>query len=161
MNLAFKTVVVATDFSASADLALEYARVIATRFQATLHLVHVVQEPYPIGVEGDVPDVSAFRESLLQAAHDRMTSLLATTHGATGEVLVGPPVARIVEAASAHDADLIVMGTRGRGALSGLVLGSVASRVVRTASCPVLTIRDREGRVARKSRGAQAVAAHS
>jgi nucleotide-binding universal stress UspA family protein len=161
MNLAFKTFVVATDFSASADLALEYARAIATRFQALLHLVHVVQEPYPIGVEGDVPDVDAFRQSLLQAAHNRMTSLLATCPGATGEVLVGPPAARIVEAATAHDADLIVMGTRGRGALSSLVLGSVASRVVRTASCPVLTIRDRESRVASRSRRARAVAAHS
>ena len=132
MNLAFKTVVVATDFSASADLALEYARAIATRFQATLHLVHVVQEPYPIGVEGDVPDVSAFRESLLQAAHDRMTSLLATTHGATGEVLVGPPAARIVEAASS---------ARPRVRCSQSAIASAASPARAEARKPSLRIR--------------------
>ena len=160
MRLAFKTIVVATDFSAPADLAVEYARSIARRFQATLHLVHVVQEPYPIGVEGDVPDVSAFRESLLQTAHSQMRSLIATIPNATSAVLVGQPAVKIVEDATAHDADLIVMGTRGRGGLGSLVLGSVANRVVRTAPCPVLTIREPDGRAGRKGSPAQA-AAHS
>ena len=67
------------------------------------------------------------------------------------EVFVGRPVAAIVEAAKMRKADLIVMGTHGRGALAHLVLGSVAERVLRTAQCPVLTVRD-------NSRAADAIA---
>jgi nucleotide-binding universal stress UspA family protein len=142
MYLAFKTILVATDFGPAAALALEYARTLADRFHAVLHLVHIVQEPYPIGVEGDVPDVSAFRESLLQSAHDQMRAILKATPEATGEILVGHPAARIIESAAGLNADLVVMGTHGRGAVKGLLLGSVAAQVVRTAPCPVLTIRD-------------------
>ncbi len=142
MSLAPKTILVATDFGPAANLALEYARTLANRFHAAIHLVHIVKEPYPIGVEGDVPDVTSFRESLLQSAHNQMRTLLAATPGATGEVLAGQPAARIIESAAGHNADLVVMGTHGRGAVKGLLLGSVAAQVVRTAPCPVLTIRD-------------------
>ena len=64
------------------------------------------------------------------------------TPGATGEVLAGQPAARIIESAAGHNADLVVMGTHGRGGVKGLLLGSVAAQVVRTAPCPALTIRD-------------------
>jgi universal stress protein A len=65
------------------------------------------------------------------AAHVEVTRL----------VNMGVPYQRIVETATAEQVDLIVMATRGRTGLSHLVLGSVAERVVRTAPCPVLTIR--------------------
>jgi nucleotide-binding universal stress UspA family protein len=156
MNLALKTILMATDFSPVADQALEYARTLADCLHAELHLVHIVQEPYPIGVEGDVPDVSAFRESLLQCAHDHMRALLKATPGATGEVLVGHPAARIIESATEHNADLVVMGTHGRGTVKGLLLGSVAAQVVRTAPCPVLSIRDSATTKRRNWKAAQA-----
>jgi mono/diheme cytochrome c family protein len=60
----------------------------------------------------------------------------------TTEVLFGSPAYSIVEAASANKADLIVMGTHGHGAVMHALMGNVAERVVRTASCPVLTIRE-------------------
>jgi nucleotide-binding universal stress UspA family protein len=142
MYLAFKTILVATDVGPAASLALEYARTLANRFHATIHLVHIVKEPFPIGVEGDVPEVTSFRESLLQSAHNQMRTLLAATPGATGEVLAGQPAARIIESAAGHNADLVVMGTHGRRGVKGLLLGSVAAQVVRAAPCPVLTIRD-------------------
>jgi universal stress protein A len=56
-------------------------------------------------------------------------------------VVVGTPYRKIVEVGQAEKADLIVMATHGRTGLSHLVMGSVAERVVRSASCPVLTIR--------------------
>ena len=56
-------------------------------------------------------------------------------------VVTGTPYRKIVEIAEAENVDLIVMATRGRTGLSHLVMGSVAERVVRTTSCPVLTIR--------------------
>jgi mono/diheme cytochrome c family protein len=57
-------------------------------------------------------------------------------------VLFGRPASAIVEAAETNNADLIVMGTRGHGAVMHLMMGNVAERVVRTAACPVLTVRE-------------------
>ena len=54
---------------------------------------------------------------------------------------VASPYAEILLYAGEHDIDLIVMGTHGRGAVAHLIMGSVAERVVRTAPCPVLTVR--------------------
>ena len=59
-------------------------------------------------------------------------------------VAVGTPYRTIIETAEAEHVDLIVMATAGRTGFSHLVMGSIAERVVRTASCPVLTIRPRE-----------------
>ena len=57
-------------------------------------------------------------------------------------VEVGTPFVGIVRYARAHEVDLIVMGTHGRGAVQHLLLGSVAEQIVRQASCPVLTVRN-------------------
>ena len=62
--------------------------------------------------------------------------------GATANSVIGTPAGSIVEYAGGHDIDLIVMGTHGRGGMSHLLMGSVAERVVRTAPCPVLTVRE-------------------
>ncbi len=68
----------------------------------------------------------------------------ATTSAAATTVLktqVGSPHREIVRYATEHQVDLIVLGTHGRGPLGHMLLGSVAERVVRTAPCPVLTVR--------------------
>jgi nucleotide-binding universal stress UspA family protein len=57
------------------------------------------------------------------------------------EAVIGTPASAIIEFAGGRGVDLIVMGTHGRGGMSHLLLGSVAERVVRTAPCPVLTVR--------------------
>jgi nucleotide-binding universal stress UspA family protein len=59
-------------------------------------------------------------------------------------IAVGTPYRKIIETAEAEHVDLIVMATAGRTGFSHLVMGSIAERVVRTASCPVLTIRPHE-----------------
>ena len=59
-------------------------------------------------------------------------------------VTVGTPYRKIIDTAEAEQVDLIVMATAGRTGFSHLIMGSIAERVVRTASCPVLTIRPRE-----------------
>ena len=144
MNLAFKTIVVATDFGPASELALEYARTLAQKFGASLHLVHVVEEPFPIGSEGYVAEVAELHESVLQKAHQRLSTSLAAVadDGATSEVLVGKPARGIIEAAAKKNADLIVMGTHARGPVAHFLIGSVAERVLRTAPCPVLTVRE-------------------
>ena len=65
-----------------------------------------------------------------------------TRQGIAATVTGASTAAAIVEYAKRHDIDLAVLGTHGRGALSHLLMGSVAERVVRTAPCPVLTVRD-------------------
>ena len=74
-----------------------------------------------------------------------------------GQVLVGSAPKKIVEYANDHDVDIIVMGTHGRGGLAHFLMGSVAERVVRTAPCPVLTVRDSQ--TVRVSTSAEAIAA--
>ena len=75
----------------------------------------------------------------------------------TRNVVLGTPHARIVGFAAAQRADLIVMGTHGYGPLKHLLLGNVAERVVRQASCPVLTVPHRSLR-SRESRHEPAAA---
>jgi universal stress protein A len=146
MNLAFKTIVVATDFSGASKLALEYARMLADRFDAGLRVVHVVQTPMPMGSEMYVPEVMTVAERAVQEAQEQLATTLDRLDGdnVIGQVLMGLAPRKIVEYAADHDADLIVMGTHGRGALEHLLMGSVAERVVRTAPCPVFTVRDTE-----------------
>lgn len=146
MNLAFKTILVATDFSEPSRLALEYARVIARRFEAGLRLVHVVETPMPLGTDLPVPEVGRPGERALEEAQHKMAEALGelTDGDVVGQVLVGYAPQKIVDYARDHDVDLIVMGTHGRRALAHFVMGSVAERVVRSAPCPVFTVRDAE-----------------
>ena len=143
MNLAFKTILVATDFSDASTLALEYARVLAQRFGAGLRVLHVVETPHPIGSEFYVPEVESVTEHAVQRAQQQLAATLAAVSGddVIGQVLVGNAARKIVEYANDHDIDVIVMGTHGRGAIAHLLVGSVAERVVRTAPCPVFTVR--------------------
>ena len=143
MQLAFKTILFATDFSPASELPLEYARSLALRFGATLHLVHVLEEPFPMGSEVYVAELPEFRERRMQNAQQQLAEIKSTLAGVnvTSEVGIGNPARQIVRLAEDNECDLIVMGTHGRGAVAHLLMGSVAERVVRLASCPVLTVR--------------------
>ncbi len=143
----FNRILVPLDFSAPSDAALEYARTVATRFGASLHLLHVAEDPYRAlySAEVYVPEVEGLREEILTDATGRLKDRLQSSDirelGATADAMIGTPAWSIVEYAGSHDIDLIVMGTHGRGGMSHLLMGSVAERVVRTAPCPVLTVR--------------------
>ena len=143
----FTRILVPTDFSEPSDAAVQYARTVATKFGGTLHLLHVIEDPYRAAYASEVyvPELAGLREDLLADARARMDASLTPTdvsmlHAST-EALIGSPAWTIVEYASGHGIDLIVMGTHGRGGVSHLLMGSVAEKVVRTASCPVLTTR--------------------
>jgi nucleotide-binding universal stress UspA family protein len=93
-----------------------------------------------------VPEVEGLREEILSDTTGRLKDRLRpsdfTELRATADAVIGTPAGSIVEYASGHGIDLIVMGTHGRGGMSHLLMGSVAERVVRTAPCPVLTVRE-------------------
>lgn len=143
----FNRILVPMDFSEPSDAALEYARTVATRFGGSLHLLHVAEDPYRalFSAEVYVPAMEGLREEILTDALGRLTNRLRSSDlrelGATADAIIGMPARSIVEYAGAHGIDLIVMGTHGRGGMSHLLMGSVAERVVRTAGCPVLTVR--------------------
>ncbi len=145
MSAVPKTILSATDFSETADRAGELARELTRRFGAAFHLLHVVvilEDPH-------LEDHNRQRlEELVASADDARRRELENGVEETPGVEVIPHMVRglapaevIVETAATLGSDLIVMGTHGRRGLSHLLLGSVAERVVRTSSVPVLTVR--------------------
>jgi nucleotide-binding universal stress UspA family protein len=141
-----KRILIPLDFGEPARHALEHAGAIAERFEASLDLLHVVPNPYlddPAGLYLPLPPT--YLNELVNDAQKRLGSALATADqerfNARIIVKVGDPVVQIVEYAQVEPIDLIVMGTHGRSGAAHLFLGSVAERVVRTAPCPVLTVR--------------------
>ncbi len=145
MTLNIRSILVPTDFSENSAGAVDYAVALAGLFNASLHLVHVCQVPAlaTATVDGAIISMPDWEGQLRIAAEAEMAKLVARLAGVavTTEIAVGTPAARIVAAAVEHDVDLIVMGTHGHGPLLHIVLGNVAERVVRTAPCPVLTVR--------------------
>jgi universal stress protein A len=139
-------ILVPTDFSNTADAALDYATELAVRFGASIRLVHVFDDPF--GAAFYLPDVYVttppdVRERVLvdlrQRLDDRLLNIAAVP--ASSAVLEGTAWQSIVDEARATAASLIVMGTHGRRGLSHALLGSVAERVLRMAPCPVLVVR--------------------
>jgi nucleotide-binding universal stress UspA family protein len=140
-------ILVPVDFSAHADRAVEYAVTLAQSFNADIELLHVVEDPFAGGGWGSevyLSDIDGIRERAMSDATARLeacrAALVAHKVPITASVRMGRPATTILEHAGAVHADLIVMGTRGRTGFAHMIAGSVAERVVRTASCPVLTV---------------------
>jgi len=144
MNATPRSILAATDFSETAERAVTLAGALARHFKADLHLLHVA-----VLVEDSTLDEGGRSqlELLLATGEDARRELLEKSSG-NHDISVTPLLVRgispdevIVETASNLGCDLIVMGTHGRRGLSHLFLGSVAERVVRTSSMPVLALR--------------------
>ena len=140
--IVMKQVLVATDFSDASLAALDYGRALARTFGSTLCVMHVTENAFLRPVAGDphAHGAAITRRLCEQLTDDDRTALHATTRLETSD----NPAESIVRYASTHGVDVIVLGTHGRGALEQLFVGSVAERVVRTAPCPVLTVRQPE-----------------
>jgi nucleotide-binding universal stress UspA family protein len=140
-------VLVPTDFSAGSEHAWNEARRLASRLGAELVLLHVLVEA-PLYSEG--PFTVKQTRGVFDAARKWAVNALGQwTSAAVAEGLssrwvlrTGVPYKEIVGAVTRERADLIVIGTHGRGGLDRALLGSVADRVIRLAPCPVLTVRD-------------------
>jgi nucleotide-binding universal stress UspA family protein len=149
--IAIKNILVATDFGPASDTALRYGRALASRFGARLHVLHVTENIYltagslygygytsmPPNIQQEIEAAAAKQTAELLTDEERRTQ-----QGIAVTVPAASPAAAIADYARRHDIDLAVLGTHGRGAVSHLLMGSVAERVVRTAPCPVLTVRD-------------------
>jgi nucleotide-binding universal stress UspA family protein len=140
-------ILVPTDFSHTADVALTYAKTLAGQLDASLHLIHVFADPYvvtPFDVE--TPMEPELRKRTLEDARacllKRFDAEEEQRFRGIRAVVTGLAAKQIAKYAADHTIDLIVMGTHGRRGVAHLLLGSVAEHVVRIAPCPVLTVRD-------------------
>ena len=140
--IVLKRVLVATDFSPPSEAALTYGRALARTFEASLVLLHVAENPF---LRPSTADPATLREAHQRWLDQRLTVADRGELQARAVVEVSDsPADAIVEYARAAAIDLIVMGTHGRSAMSQILVGSVAERVVRSAPCPVLTVRHPE-----------------
>jgi len=146
--LTLKTVLVPTDFSEASESALRYGKAMAEAFGASLHVVHVMEDllAHAWAAEVYVSSMPQLRDEIERESRQRLGALLADGERkkfrAETALLAGNPFLEIIRYAKAHDVDLIVMGTHGRGPIAHMLLGSVAEKVVRKSPCPVLTVRE-------------------
>lgn len=147
-----KNIIVATDFSEPATAALNCGRQLARKLGSNLHLVHVLADVTGLAMTtpGFAGEISTeMRERVQENAKDQLARQLSEDdhrdlNAKTTVMTAAAPAHAIVTLAHELPADLIVVGTRGRGGISHLLLGSVAERVIRVAPCPVLVVKHPE-----------------
>lgn len=137
----YDRILVPTDGSPGMERVISHAADLAAVHDAALEVVYVVNSgavanlPMESSWEGVTEMLHEEGENALDAAAERAGMQVEKT------MLEGNPAHEIVEYASRSDADVVCMGTHGRGGINRLLLGSVAERVVRASEIPVLTIR--------------------
>jgi nucleotide-binding universal stress UspA family protein len=137
----FKNILIAVDGSEYSNKALAYARDMARTYRATLWLVHVFAHPPDLLGYDDFEKLYAKRKCAGQLALDAATERLGESECTVREELVeGPEAESILNCAKKSQADIIIMGTRGMGAIKGLLLGSVSRKVIHCAHCPVMVV---------------------
>jgi nucleotide-binding universal stress UspA family protein len=144
-----KSIICGIDGSADSQAALKVAAEFAGRLGSTLILAHVAEPAYvpyaaayPFGGTSGPIAVAKEVQSEEEAAA-RLLELVAVDAGladAQRRVAIGHPAERLAELADEEDAELIVIGSRGQGALKSAFLGSVSYSLVGIARCPVLIV---------------------
>ncbi len=143
--LQLRRILVPVDFSETSDRALDEAIELASKFGATITVLHAYQIPvygFPDGAFITGADIAS---QLSSAAQQRLDALVQARRAKGVELTAvlrsGVPWEEIDAVAKTSGADLIVIGTHGRRGLSRALLGSVAENVIRTTTLPVLTIK--------------------
>lgn len=131
----YDRILVPTDGSATAEAAMEHAIDLARRYEADVHVLHVIDSwQYDTSIESAVEPLrergDEYVERLAETASDDASPI-------TTAVEVGRPARHILAYVDEHDINLVVMGTRGRGGLPHRLLGSVTNYVVTHAAVPV------------------------
>jgi nucleotide-binding universal stress UspA family protein len=147
----FARILCPVDFSPRSAEALTYASRVAEETGARLTVMHVIEIPpellerYPAVAELDVDKLhAAARATAVQRLHDFVAAAIGSGRDVDTVVREGAAYRHILAVAAEQRCDLIVMGVQGRGAVDLFVFGSNTARVIRAATCPVLTIRPLE-----------------
>jgi nucleotide-binding universal stress UspA family protein len=142
--LRFNKILVPVDFSEMSTAALDYAVDLAATFGATISVLHVYQLPVYSFPDAVLVTPASLATEISGKAQDALDALVASrkerSPGISGSLLSGAPWEEIPRFAKEQGCDLIVIATHGRRGIPRAVLGSVAERVLRTSSVPVLTI---------------------
>jgi universal stress protein A len=150
---ALNNILVPVDFEQTSEHALVYGRDLARRLGAGLHVLHVVDDVFALsaGTEGTLTEVPQLQKRIEENARELIARLITDDDrkaGIRAAIVTSSMTAHaIVSYARDYRIDLIVMGTHGKGEAPAAMMGSVAERVVRTAPCPVLTVRNPEHNV--------------
>ena len=146
-----KTILVPTDFSSASKRALRYACDLADGCGASLHIIHVLDNPFTHAAFGEmyIPPPMEFIDELDRRARAELETQLEpeekAKYSAAFILRDGTPAQEILAYLNEHRAiDLVVMATAGRGGVARLMMGSVADKIVRAAPCPVLTVHPKE-----------------
>jgi nucleotide-binding universal stress UspA family protein len=154
VNTTIRHILVPIDLSDASGRIVDFARTVSGGASADVHLVHVLEEPFTATgpYEWHVADTPARRERLYERARLSLLKTAGQLREAgvrtTVEVRSGAAVEEVVKAAVDYGAELIVMGTHGRGGLHQFLTGGVAAEVIRRAPCPVLVVRNHGGAIA-------------
>jgi len=142
----FAKILFATDFSESSENAFEYAITLATKFDARLIIVHVINEP--VDLRGFyVPHISFEKlEEEIRGSAEKMMEKFCRTKikgfsNFESHVIAGIPHEEILRRAAGENVSMIVVGTHGRTGLDHVLFGSTAEKIVRKSTCPVMTVR--------------------
>jgi nucleotide-binding universal stress UspA family protein len=138
----YDKILVAVDHSEVSDRALDAARDLALLSGGEVWVLHLREREVAVKTGVSLSDESMDEASAAVAASvDKLTAAGVKAHGDVGTTLFGYAARSIVDDAKEHDVDVIVMGSRGRGDLAGLILGSTAHKVIHLADRPVLIVR--------------------
>jgi len=144
-HIRLNEILVPLDLSAMSDKALQYAVSFAAQYGARLTLLHVIEPATIATALGPAPapppeDIPAVQEKLQEIRESRIPRSVAVDFAFRWD----SPADGILSAAAELEPDIIVLATHGRTGLERMFLGSTAEKVVRTASCPVLVVRETE-----------------
>jgi universal stress protein A len=145
----FRRVLFGTDFSPASRPAFRRAVALARESRGRLLIVHVLPSGMPLGAEGYVTPrmYQEMETAIRQSAQKQLDRLVAQAKKAgvavRGLLLTGAAPEAIALTARKERSDVVIVGTHGRTGLDRLLAGSVASRIVGTAPCPVMTVRPR------------------
>lgn len=148
--LEIKKILVPIDFSEYSLQALEYAKILAEKFEAEVILLKIVE---PITFISDITmsqiNIPSIEKEFLQKAKEKITeitSILKDKYKVTSVVKLGKPYAEIVEFARSENVDLIVIGSHGHAGVEHILFGSTTEKVIRKANCPVLIIKSKQSK---------------
>ena len=168
--MTIKNILVPTDFSDGSAEAVRYAVDLAATLGATLHLMHVLENPFAPGafMEMYTPPPPEYFTDMERIAEEKLRGTVTPEQKAQADIVLttrlGVAASEILDRLQEEPKiDLVVMATHGRGGVARMVMGSVTDKVIRSAPCPVLTLRthphpDAEPAAARKSSAAHAQA---
>jgi nucleotide-binding universal stress UspA family protein len=144
-----KKILVPTDFSESARYALNYAVDLNRELKARLYLLHVLQDFTEFSEYNLSPSILPqlyleFEENAAKRLEDMMADMVPSEISCGTYILHGVPFYEIIQFAKKENIDLIVIGSHGRTGLKHVLFGHTAEKVVKKASCPVLTVRHPE-----------------